>query len=164
MTNTIPVTEVTNAIAVLLTEAYAGPPDPSSTWFIDNEPGAGLLSLLERVPASQATISVDGTGAAGSTIAANAEHLRWSLAQANAALRGEDYQGRWAESWGVVHIDEAGWDRLRRDLRSEFETLRDAIQQQAQLQGEYLLGVLGLIPHAAFHLGLLRQMVARISV
>jgi len=30
------------------------------------------------------------------------------------------------------------------------------------LQGDYLNGVLALIPHAAFHLGLIRQMIERV--
>jgi hypothetical protein len=30
------------------------------------------------------------------------------------------------------------------------------------LQGDYLNGVLALIPHAAFHLGIIRQMIERV--
>jgi hypothetical protein len=35
---TLSVSTLTASIAELLTEAYAGPPDPNSTWFIDNAP------------------------------------------------------------------------------------------------------------------------------
>ncbi len=150
------------SIADLLTEAYAGPPDPSSTWFIDNEPDSGILGILAGVSAAEASLSVDGSGGAGTTIAANAEHLRWSLANANAALRGEDYNGNWSESWNTFNADAAAWERLRQELRTEFETLRDAIQKQDDLSGDYLTGVLALLPHAAYHLGTVRQMVERV--
>jgi hypothetical protein len=146
----------------LLTEAYAGPPDPSSTWFIDNEPDSGILGTLAGVSAAEASQPVDGAGKHGSTIAANIEHLRWSLAQSNAALRGEPFQENWGESWRLLNADPAGWDRLRSELRTEFEALREAIQNQMDFSGEDLTGVLALLPHAAFHLGLIRQMIERV--
>ena len=158
----ISVKSFTQAVVVLLTEAYAGPPNPSSTWFIDNEPDSGILGVLKQVSAEEASRPVDGEGKPGSTIAANAEHLRWSLSRANAYLRGEVPEGRWQESWQLIRADPAHWDKLRADLRSEYETLRAAILRQDDLQDEYLLGVLALIPHAAYHLGTIRQMIERV--
>jgi hypothetical protein len=158
----ISVSMLVNAIAELLTEAYAGPPDPSSTWFIDNEANSGILGMLDTVSAAEASTPVNGVSEPGATIAANAEHLRWSLANANYALRGQEYQGNWKESWRLQTADEHAWNELRAQLRQEFETLRTAIQQQSDLPGPYLLGVLGLIPHAAFHLGIIRQMMERV--
>lgn len=155
-------TALINSIVTLLTEAYAGPPDPKSTWFIDNEPDSGILGILAGVSAAEASKSVDGSGAEGTTIAANAEHLRWSLANANAALRGQPYEGRWKESWHLVDANEAEWDRLRSELRTEFETLRQAIQGQPNIPEPYLNGVLALVPHAAYHLGSIRQMIERV--
>jgi len=158
----IPVTTLVNAIAELLTEAYAGPPDPSSTWFIDNEPVSGILGLLSRISAAQASQPVNGAAGPGSTIAAHAEHLRWSLANTNAAMRGEPF-GNWKESWQMIRTDPGEWDRLRASLRHEFETLREAIRRQTELPGEYLLGALVLLPHAAYHLGTIRQMIERVG-
>src|SRR4051812_28681114 len=83
---TVSGTAVIGAVVTLLTEAYAGPPDASSTWFIDNEPDCGILGVLSSVTAAQASTSVDSSGGPGSTIAANAEHLRWSLGQFNASI------------------------------------------------------------------------------
>lgn len=159
--NGISASALLHSVVDLLTEAYAGPPDPGSTWFIDNEPDSGILGLLDRTSALEASTSVDGGGAAGSTIASNAEHLRWSLANMNAAIRGEDF-GRWSESWNLIEADPAGWDRLRAELRSEFEILTEALKKQTELEEEYLTGVLALLPHAAYHLGTIRQMVERV--
>jgi hypothetical protein len=158
---TLPTNVVIQSIVDLLTEAYAGPPDPSATWFIDNEPDSGVFGLLQSVSAAEASKSVDGSGASGTSIAAHAEHLRWSLAMMNAAIRGEPL-GEWKESWQVLSADEAGWDQLRSDLRSEFGTVRDAIKGQTQIPEEYLTGVMALLPHAAYHLGTIRQMVERV--
>jgi hypothetical protein len=60
-------------------------------------------------------------------------------------MRGEPWNPNWGESWKTIRTDPSEWDRLRTDLRQEFETLRDAIQRQSELPGEYLNGVLALI-------------------
>lgn len=151
------------AVSTLLEEAYAGPPDPRSTWFIDNEPDSGILGLLKQVDAQKASLSVDRSGDPGTTIASHVEHLRWSLANANAAMRGQPYQGNWSESWRLNEADEAAWNRLKEDLHNEFETMRQSLAHvEQELPEEYLLGLIALVPHAAFHLGVLRQMVERL--
>ena len=160
--DTLTTTELIQSIIDLLTEAYAGPPNPAATWFIDNEPDSGILGILAGVSAEEASTSVDGSEHVGTTIAGHAEHLRWSLANASAALRGETYNPKWSESWNTLTADEAKWDQLCQALQVEFETLCQAILDQPDLPGEYLLGVMALIPHAAFHLGLIRQMIERV--
>ncbi|HEX6606085.1 MAG TPA: hypothetical protein VF276_04145 [Chloroflexia bacterium] len=160
--STVSAEALINSVVILLTEAYAGPPDPSTTWFIDNEANSGILGALEGVSAAEASRSVDGSGQEGSTIAANAEHLRWSLAQFNAAIRGGAYEGRWEESWQVTSVGEDDWDNLRRALRTEFETLCALLKPQESLPEDYITGTLASVAHAAFHLGLIRQMIARV--
>jgi len=151
------------AITVLVTEAYAGPPDPRETWFVDNEPDSGIFGALRHLTAAEASFSVDGSGKHGSTVAANVEHLRWSLANANGALRGQPYNPDWAASWNTISVDDARWEQLRDELRTEFESLRAAIGAQTELPGVFLTGVLAMAPHAAFHLGLIRQMIERVK-
>jgi hypothetical protein len=158
---TFPTTTLLASVVELLTEAYEGPPDPSSTWFIDNEPNSGILGLLEGVTAREASTSVDGSGEKGTTIAGHTEHLRWSLAALNSAIRGGPF-GDWAESWSLQDAQETGWNQLRNDLQSEFETLRQALKNQTELEEEYLSGFLALVPHAAYHLGNIRQMIERV--
>lgn len=155
-------TVIFNSVIDLLTEAYAGPPNPSSTWFIDNEPDSGILGLLASVSAEEASQSVDGSGKTGTTIASHAEHLRWSLEMMNTVIQGEDFQQEWKESWKLPHVHNSEWDALRGALRKEFETLRSAFKSQADLPEKYLTGVLAIIPHAAYHLGTIRQMIERV--
>lgn len=160
--NTISSSTIINSVIDLLTEAYSGPPIPAASWFLENEPDSGIFSLLDTVSASEASISVDESGEPGNIIASHAEHLRWSLATLNSAMRGKDF-GNWNESWRVLKLDEAEWDALRQDLRSEFEILQKALQSQSDLPEQYLTGLLSVIPHAAYHLGTIRQMIERVS-
>jgi hypothetical protein len=159
----LPATAVLRSVVDLLREAYEGPPDASATWFVDNEPDAGLFGAIAGLSAQEASTSMDSSQASGSTIASHVEHLRWSLAMMNAAIRGEPL-GDWKESWQLVQADEGGWDRLRSSLRGEYETLQVALRGQVALPEEYLPGVLSLLPHAAFHLGIIRQMIERVRV
>jgi hypothetical protein len=158
----IPVNTFIDSFVELLTEAYLGPPNPSATWFIDNEADSGVLGVLKGVSAKEASKSVYGNDARGSTIAAHVEHLRWSLAMANASMRGEPFESKWEESWDLVHADEAAWDRLRQELRAEFDALVAGAKSQTQVPLEYFSGVLALLPHAAYHLGTIRQLVERV--
>lgn len=155
------VTTLIASINELLTEAYAGPPNPNATWFIDNEPDSGILGILAGVSAAEASTSVDGSGKPGTSIAANAEHLRWSLANTNGVMRGEEY-GKWKESWNLQSVDETTWNQLCDALRTEFETLVETLKNQTELPDEYLSGFIALLPHAAYHLGTIRQMVERV--
>jgi hypothetical protein len=155
---TLPIATVINSVVELLTEAYQGPSDPARTWFIDNEPDAGVFGLLSSLNAAQASRSLDGSEAAGSTIASHIEHLRWSLAMMNAAIRGEPLRD-WKESWLLIEADQERWDRLRTDLKAEFETVRQALLSQTELPEPYVTPLLALLPHAAYHLGTVRQMI-----
>ena len=139
----------------LLSEAYTGP-NHAYTWFISNEPGSGLLGTLENVSAENAS----SRQPSGTTIAAHTEHLRWSLAHANAFARGEVPPGTWAESWSVSTVGEAAWRTLRAELKEEFETLYAALQKQEDFSDpQTLTGIMALAPHGAYHLGAIRQMI-----
>lgn len=139
----------------LFAEAYTGPNGPH-TWFTDNRPGSGLLGTLGGVRAEDAS----RPSPTGSTIAGHAEHLRWSLALTNAYVRGENPTPNWAESWTVTTVDAEAWDNLRADLRREYEEVLAALGRQKDVSDpQTLTGILALTPHAAYHLGAIRQRV-----
>lgn len=152
--------EVIRSIITLFSEAYNGPPDSSSTWFIDNAPDSGILGMIASLSAEEASWSSNDQQP-GTSIAAHVEHLRWSLANANGALQGKPYQANWKESWNTLSASEIEWMRLKKELKTEVEALRDNLQQQTELPGIYLLGVMALVPHAAYHLGTIRQLIER---
>lgn len=160
--STLPFKSFFEVLSVMLVEAYDGPPDPHSTWFIDNQPDCGILGSVRNLTAGQASCSMDGKKSAGSTIASHVEHLRWALMNVNRAIRGEGYQPDWKESWLVVEVSEQEWDDLRAALRHEYETMMQLINSQNELAAEELRGAMALAPHAAFHLGIIRQMAERV--
>jgi len=162
--STLATKTLVDSILELFSEAYQGPLDSDATWFIDNLPNSGILGVLGSVSAVEAVTSVDGSHKAGTTIVANVEHLRWSLANVNNTLRGNPYNPDWSTSWNLHSVDGAQWDQLRHALREEFETLREAIKKQEKLEGEYLNGLIALVPHAAYHLGTIRQMLERVRM
>ncbi len=161
--NSIPVSELTQSLVELLKEAYNGPATAdSSTWFNDNDPNAGIFGQIAPLTAEQASLSVDGSGKPGTTIASHVEHLRWSLANVNATLHGEDYQSNWKDSWTVMTVNKEAWQKLVQQLQAELEITCQAIPQQQSLPGEYLNGLISLVPHAAYHLATIRQMIKRV--
>ncbi len=161
--NTVPVPTMTKMIVDLLVEAYDGPPDAHSpTWFNDNDPNAGVLGQIRPLTAAEASFSADGSSKPGTTVASHVEHLRWSLANANGAMRGEPYDSHWSNSWKVTSVSEPEWERLRDDLRKEYQDACALIAQQESLEGEYLYGGFALVPHAAYHLATIRQIIERV--
>ena len=162
--STIPVSELTQSIIDLLMEAYQGPSDAiTPTWFNDNDPNGGVLGLISPLSALEASASADSSGKPGTTVASHVEHLRWSLANANGALRGDPYQSNWTESWKMISVDSAEWNLLRLTLQTEVKTICNAIQKQENLEGPFLNGLLALVPHAAYHLATIRQIIERVK-
>lgn len=160
--STLPVANLIDSIVILFSEAYYGPPDPKAgTWFIDNHPDAAILPMLAGVSAAEASLSVDARGKPGTTIASHTEHLRWSLANVNATLRGAAYNPDWSASWKVLAVDDQQWVAMRQSLGNEVDTLLEAVKKQTVLQGEVLNGLIALVPHAAYHLATIRQMIER---
>lgn len=79
----------------------------------------------------------------------------------NRAMSGGEF-GQWSASWKLKEANAAEWDRLRSELRSEFELLCVGLRHQQEIDPQYLTGGLALAAHAAYHLGNIRQMKERV--
>jgi hypothetical protein len=135
-------------------EAYAGA-EGGASWFVSAEPDQGVLGTLSRITAAQAS-RAPAPGAR--SIAAHAEHLRWSLAAVNDTLRGEPWNPDWSASWSVQEVSESDWDALRAGLEGEFQRALEALEEDRDWSDPMMLtGVCALAPHAAYHLGAIRQ-------
>src|SRR5687768_4535204 len=106
----IPRETVLRAVLPILSEAFAGPADPRSTHFANNEPDCGLFGTLDALTAEQASTPVEDGGA---TAAAQAEHVRFSLDVSARWMRGEREKADWARSWDVMQVDDDAWTELR---------------------------------------------------
>jgi hypothetical protein len=143
--------EMVKSLLGLFQEAYEG---TNSSFFSDSDKG-GLFKTLEDLSAEQASRPVVADGL---SVAAHAEHLRWSLANLNAAASGSVWNPNWSESWRVRQVDSAAWDMLRSALRHEYETTRETLQHldATRLEPMMFTGAVASIAHAAYHLGAIR--------
>lgn len=149
----IPRETVLRAVLPILSEAFAGPADPRSTHFVNNEPGCGVFGTLDALTAEEASTPVEDGRA---TAAAQAEHLRFSLDVSTRWLRGEREKADWSASWAVQRVDEDAWTELRLALRRAYDEFVVVIHQ-VPMDAELLEGVVASVAHAAYHLGALRQ-------
>lgn len=165
----LPVSQLVQITVDLLREAYEGVPAGTPTWFIDNGPDSGILALLRNVSAEEAYRPARAGGDNGVTVASHAGHLHWSLALVNRTLRGEPYQANWSESWNPLENNPQAWDQLRAGLTKEYEDLRHALTVLFQSEGspvdfdeDTITGMLALVPHAAYHLATIQQILERV--
>lgn len=135
----------------VLREAVEGPAGEFS-YFIDNQPDAGLLRALCRLSAAEASRPLAGT-----TIAAHVHHVAFGMAVSAAAVEGDDAPRDWKESWRVTAVDDAAWGRLVEQLRREYAALRAAVESRALSSDNAFGEAVGAIAHVAYHLGAIRQ-------
>ena len=150
---------VLRSLLEVLREAYEGPPDPSGTWFVNNQPDCGVFGTLAALPAAEASRA---PGPGRPSAAAHAGHLRFSLDASARWIRGERARLNWGESWAVSAVDEPAWAELQDDLRRAYEDLRGTVERLESLDHDSLTGAVGALAHAAYHLGALRQVAAAV--
>ena len=151
----VPDTAVAAALLTLLRETFEGPTGPS-TYYIDNDPKAGLLAALDALTPQEA--SAGSPGAA--TIAGHAHHVGFHLEMSSAWVRGDHADRDWKESWKVRAVDAKAWERVRRDVRGKYADLVRAIEERPNARSEDLATSVGAVAHAAYHLGAVRQRIA----
>lgn len=126
-----------------LKEAY----EATDTRFFSDSGKGGVLGTLDGLGAAQAS-SGEGT-----SVAAHTKHLRWSLANINATVRGMPWNPNWGESWQVRGVDQGQWDRPNADLRREYASLQDSILAMPEkLEPLILTSTIATMAHAAYHL------------
>lgn len=151
---TIPADQLTDLFMEFFAEAYEG--RERETWFTDGGPTSGLFRTLATVSAAEASAAPDG----GTSIASHIGHLYWVLSLHNRVIQGEPWQPHWDESWKVSEVDEDAWTSLQAGLRSEYDQLRQVIPPNVNWNDPVIArGVMSHIPHAAYHLGAIRQLL-----
>ncbi len=153
---TLPQSTATASVLDLLEEAFEGPRDPRSTWFVSNAPDSGIFGTLDALSPQDASRA---PGPGRRSAAAHTSHLAFSLRVSAAQLRGEQPAVNWAESWAVSSVDERGWAGLRASLRGDYDATRAELASRTEWEPEALAAAMAIVAHCAYHLGALRQIV-----
>lgn len=145
------------AVSQLLTEIFEGPPED---WVYLLNPGdPGLLGQLDIIDAELAS---KRPAPGRTTIAAQVNHIRYSLALLNRWAAGEENpwtNADWEGSWERTRVTEDEWRTLREDLRREATSWRHAVDAREDWSGVTPETVLSSAVHTAYHLGALRQIL-----
>ena len=140
-------------VGAVLREAFDG----AQMWsyFTDHGADAGLLGTLAKLSAADASRRAGGT-----SVAAHAHHVAFSLEASAAWVRGDRTKRHWPDSWLVSTVDAAAWADLQKRLRAGYDDLRRAIEDHAAGSVEAFGGAVGTVAHIAYHLGAIKQKVA----
>ena len=140
----------------LFEEIYIGS-ENSQTWIIDGQPGHGFTAVIKEIPADIASKPIVK---GGTSIVGHTEHLRWSLNFALQFFEGKTPAGNWDESWKLRAVNTPAWESLQLDLIDAYEAVKAQISAKEDWSNpEFLKGTLALLPHAAYHLGAIKQMI-----
>ena len=151
----MPTNELNASLGLLFSELVDGASSHGGA-FILNTGDLGLLRSLDRVPAADASRSVNG----GATIAAHAQHLRYGLSLMNrwAAGAGDPFaDATWDAAWHTSDVDETAWQEIRGGLRDEAHRWLTALRTPREVSETELAGLIASIAHSAYHLGAIRQ-------
>ena len=145
-------------------ETFEGEVTPGRVWIVDGAPGLALLGTLDALsPAEAFAEPTPG----GRSVAAHAQHVRYTLDLTLKRLHGENPAADWPGSFVVpVAPDAAGqgriWSDLRRDLRAAYDGVLAFVRERRNTPAEkwppiHLAGLVAMTAHNAYHLGAIRQ-------
>ena len=141
---------VIGELIAVIAEAFEGA--GSGSYFTDHGAAAGWFGTLDRLNAAEASQPIGGT-----SVAAHVHHMIFSLEASTAWMAGDRSRRDWVDSWRVSDVDPTVWTRMRADLRLGYENLRQVVQREATSSEDALGGAIGVLAHAAYHLGAVRQ-------
>ena len=147
--------DLSHSLKQLFSELVDGANNPKGA-FILNTGDDGLLKSLDRLPAADASRSVND----GATIAAHTQHVRYGLSLMNrwAAEGGNPFaDATWDAAWKVSAVNDSEWQEIRDGLRDETRRWLEVLGKPREVNGVELSGMIGSIAHLAYHLGAIRQ-------
>lgn len=132
---------------------------PSDYAFILNPGAPGLLAILEPLEASRAGRVPPGFDA---SIAAHANHVLYSLDLIHKWAEGDPNPfatADWDRSWNVEGLDEEQWSGIKARLRERSAFWIDHLGKPREWDTISLTGATASLPHIAYHLGAIRQIL-----
>jgi len=94
------------------------------------------------------------------SIAAHLFHCLFVLRLANASYGGQPPTGTWEQTWDKQMVTEEEWQELTANVASEVQLLMENSAKEGDWSDEeHATSVLTALPHLAFHLGAIRQLI-----
>lgn len=143
-------------LKTLLREGVQG---PQKDWSYFTDPDSnGFLGTIENLSSAAASKT---SGPNDNSIAAHAWHLSFALRATSDLIQGDHSSKDWKESWRIQKVNDTEWEKIQSKLRQEYENFARAIEAVDISNEEVLSGVIGAIAHVAYHLGAIRQKLAK---
>jgi hypothetical protein len=141
---------------MLLRECFEGKePALGYTWFVEGK--EGLFDALDTVNADQASLR---PGSKSTTIAAHAFHVLYALEGSNALHGAPEPEGNWEDSWRQESVTGEEWSELKAAIHVEYASFMKWFRNHAEWDDEAVrAGAIATLPHMAFHLGAIRQLI-----
>jgi len=145
-----------DAAVQLFREAFEGmPANQNYTWFVEGKEG-----IFDAFSSVSAEVASRKPSASCATIAAHAYHILFLLRCANMCLGRPAPEGTWESSSDKQAVTEAEWTELVARIHEEYELYVGWFSQNEDWTHEAgVTPVLAPLPHAAFHLGAIRQIL-----
>ena len=145
-----------DATAELLREAFEGVKDGSkSTWFVEKK--EAILPSISQLSAEQA--SQRGPNGLAS-IGAHTRHIAFILHWGNACHGDVPPTGSWEDTWKQNEFSDQEWNDLRLEIDSRYRAYLNWFSQNSDWSHEVgVIAPIALLPHVAFHLGAIRQLI-----
>ena len=145
-----------SAAAVLLREAFEGIPQGQKyTWFVEKR--EGIFDALESLDAEAASRK---PAPQLSSAAGHAYHMLYALRWANTPQGRPRPEGDWESTWARQSVSREEWADVQANIRSEYELFIAWFDSNTDWERENSeISALGSLPHLAYHLGALRQIV-----
>jgi hypothetical protein len=121
--------------------------------------GDWFTSALVTLEAIDAPTASQGVTNGGSTAAAHAAHLVFTLNALTAQIKGQTPELDWSQSWETSVVSTTQLLELRKKLRTAGEDLLAAITSRVTWEADVLEAVLLQFVHVAYHAGAIRQLV-----
>lgn len=147
---------IVNQLKTLLREGIQG---PNKDWSYFTDPNSkGFLGTIESLSSTSASKT---SGPHDNSVAAHAWHLSFALSANSDWIQGDHSPKDWDESWRVQKVNDEEWVKIQSKLRQEYEEFFRVIETVDLSNEEVLGGVIGAIAHVAYHLGAIRQKLAK---
>jgi len=146
-----------DAAVELLREAFEGvKPGGQGTWFVEGSQ-AILPSLKELSAAESSQIGHPKL----SSIGAHTKHLIFILAWGNHCHGEAQPDGNWEDTWKQTEFSDAEWDAMRYEVGERYRAYLAWFTNNTDWTHDVgVIAPLAMLPHVAFHLGAIRQLMA----